>query len=162
MTKARSASALLVLSACADTSLVSPPEGASLLFEATARGSIVYECVGVEGHVWQARSVKEAFFDEHGRQIAERQTRGWRAIDGSTVKVESIGREPSKRAGNIDSRLWAVRSHEGDGIFDSVETVRRVRGKGGEPVSFLCSDWGAQSRLDYTAHYQFYGVGRYP
>jgi hypothetical protein len=157
---------LLAAGGCADTSLVRPPEGAPLLFEATAKGTVRYECTGQEGAVWQAGPVEETLFDKQGRPIAEMRSGAgcaycmrWQATDGSAVVAQSIAREPGKRTGNVDAQLWAVRNHEGSGLFGSVETLRRTQGEGGEPVPHDCARIGTYMRLSYSAHYQFYGAG---
>ncbi len=159
--KAVGALATLAVAACSDASAISPPKGAQLLFEATARGANVFSC---EGTRWVLKEKEEeALFDQDdrpmGRGIVSTYSMRWQANDGSVLLGQLAARQDREASNDIPSLLFTVTGHQGAGAFAPVQTVLRIRNVGGVPGSRDCTEVGAQRRAVYSALYQFYGPG---
>jgi len=155
--------ATVALASCAPGALVSPPEGAPLLFEVAAEGVQIYTCRGTEGSAWYFKAPEANLFDNQGRQIGIHFAGPtWKMYDGSAVIGEVIGGPYVPRADAIPWLLLRVKSHEGNGSLTAVDSIRRTETKGGVAPSSGCdvAHWNTEVRIRYSAVYQFYGVAK--
>jgi hypothetical protein len=150
------------LAAFAAEPLVPPPEGAPLLFEASAEGVQIYNCEPEHGSLaWVFKSPEANLYDKQGRQIG-RHYGGptWRLEDGSAVVGEVAAKADSPAPAAIPWLLLRAKSHDGTGVMSQVAFVRRSETKDGLAPASGCDEQhaGHQARMRYSATYQFYGA----
>jgi hypothetical protein len=167
----RVAIALMVV-ACASAPRVQPapvpenlrvPDGQSLLLRAAARGTQIYSCkvktADPGAFEWTLKAPDAELFDQSGARIG-RHFAGptWESADGSRVVGEVVQR--SAVEGAVPWLLLRAKSTEGAGALASVKYIQRVDTAGGVAPSAGCdaAHEGAETRVDYSANYDFYGV----
>jgi hypothetical protein len=148
------------IAAPADEQPVSAPPGARLVLEAAAQGVQIYTCEkAVDGLHWAFTAPEATLFDAAGRQIGTHVAGPtWRLDDGSRIVGEVVAQAPASAPHAIDWLLLRVKSHEGNGILDSVGLVRRIETQGGTAPTTPCSAASAPARMPYTARYLFYAA----
>jgi len=136
------------------------PDGEPLLLRAAARGAQIYACQakGAAGFDWVLEAPDAQLFDQSGARIG-RHFAGptWESADGTRVVGEVVQRSPVP--GAVPWLLLRAKSHEGTGVLASATYILRVDTVGGVAPSSGCDavHAGARARVDYSAHYDFYG-----
>ena len=140
---------------------VSPNE--KLLFAFNGRGNQVYEWQPKKNDPTQYgwdHTPEADLFDFEGNKVG-RHYGGptWESIDGSKVVCDIIADVPSTEANAAPWLLLTVKSHEGQGIFGAVTSIRRLETVGGAEPSPNASKPkpGQKVPVPYTATYYCYG-----
>jgi hypothetical protein len=138
------------------------PPGARLILEAAAQGVQIYTCEKAsDGYRWAFTAPDAALFDETGRQIGTHFAGpSWQLLDTSKIIGEVVAQAPAPEPHAIAWLLLRTKSHEGSGVLNNVELVRRTDTLGGAPPATACdaTQTGTQARMRYTAHYLFYAA----
>jgi hypothetical protein len=156
---------LLALAACdgggAGEPSVAPPKGAVLLFELSGRAVHTFTCDGTQ---WVIETQgDEALLEPGGRRVgsvaSSAYSTTWKTDDGSSLTAQTAARDDSSLAGENPAIRYDVVSQQGS-RFAAVRSVRRVSTRGVAPGLRDCSQRGAQRRTDFSAVYQYYGIGQ--
>ena len=165
-------SVLIVLTGCASTPSVAPPEVPANLrppadqvvfLETLATGAQLYECTRSAGPPstfdWVFRSPEATLVDRSGI------TRGrhfagptWESLDGSSVVGDVKARDPGPNPSSIPWLMLTAKSTSGTGVFSATRTIQRVNTVGGLAPTGPCAaaNVGEIARVPYTATYYFY------
>jgi Protein of unknown function (DUF3455) len=138
------------------------PDGQRFLFKTSAKGSQIYVCQSQEkGFEWTLKAPDAVLLDERGEQFGQHYLGpSWEANDGSKI----IGRVKSKSdAPQADAIPWLLleaNSHEGNGVFSSVNWIVRLNTVGGKAPVDGCNSANRDREIsvDYSADYYFYGA----
>lgn len=139
------------------------PSGQQLILKASAKGSQIYVCTlktpYPAQYEWTLKAPDAILVNEQRQYLAKHYAGPtWEAKDGSKVVaiVKSKAAAPQDRA--IPWLLLEARSHEGDGIFRSVDWIQRVNTVGGKAPAQGCDEsfQDREIRVNYTAEYLFY------
>jgi hypothetical protein len=165
------------------TDAVAPPPGSPLLLELSADGVQIYTCEAKNNAFEWTFTAPEAKLSDKQGHPAGTHSAGptWKATDGSTVVGEVIAKadapaanaSPSPRPSSTPSPsaipwlLLRAKSHTGtqggpSGTLATVAYIRRIETKGGTAPATGCdaSHVSQQTRVPYTATYQFYGAAK--
>ncbi|MCU0535199.1 MAG: DUF3455 domain-containing protein [Hydrococcus sp. Prado102] len=138
------------------------PEGQHFLFKTSAKGSQIYVCQSQEkGFEWTLKAPDAVLLDEQGEQFGQHYLGpSWEAKDGSKIMGQVKSKADAPQADAIPWLLLEASSHEGDGVFSSVNWIVRLNTVGGKAPLDGC-DSANQDReisVDYSADYYFYGA----
>lgn len=135
----------------------------TLAFSATGKGVQIYECRAnkdnANQYAWVLKAPDADLFDARGKKIGHHfGGPTWESSDGSKVKGELKGSEPSTDAKAIPWLLLRAKTHEGNGIFRRVNSIQRLETRKGKAPSGGCDQpaVGKQLQVPYTAVYYFY------
>ena len=136
-----------------------PPAGSVFLLAASARGVQIYERKsGASAGTLKAPEAE--LFDDGGAKIG-RHFGGptWQLTNGSQV----VGKVKEKLPGEPGSIPWLLlqrKSGSGEGKLARAAFIQRVDTQGGPARAEGCDPAhpGAESRIEYTASYLFYGA----
>jgi hypothetical protein len=162
----------LAIAACASTPSAKPsavpenlrvPEGLALVLHAAARGAQIYTCkpkaAEPASFEWALKAPEADLFDPSGAKIG-RHYGGptWENNDGSVVVGEVVQR--SAVQGSIPWLLLRAKSTDGSGAFTGVKYIQRLDTVGGVAPSSGCdaAAAGSETRVEYSASYDFYGA----
>jgi hypothetical protein len=156
------AAVALVATSAGAGELVPPPDGARLLFEATAEGTQIYTCEARgTGFAWVLKAPDARLVDKQGHAVATHFAGPtWKATDGSSVVGEAVARADAPGGKAIPWLLLKAKSHDGAGVMSNVAFIRRLATRDGLPTTAVCdaAHKGAEARSPYSAIYQFYGA----
>ena len=163
---------VLLLAACASAPTPRPaaipenlrvPEDQVLLLRTAARGAQVYTCkpkaTDPAAFEWALKAPDAELFDESGKKIGKHYGGPtWESLDGSRVVGEAVQRSPAP--GAVPWLLLRATSNQGPGVMQGVKYVQRLDTVGGVAPSSGCdaASAGAETRVDYSASYLFYGA----
>lgn len=139
------------------------PGGQPLLLRVAARGVQIYTCkakaADAAAFAWTLKAPEAELFDGTGARFG-RHYGGptWESADGSRVVGEVVQSSPVP--GAVPWLLLRAKSHEGAGTLAKVTFIQRVDTAGGVAPSEGCdaAHAGAETRVDYSANYAFYGA----
>jgi hypothetical protein len=128
-----------------------------------ARGVQIYTCkakaADAAAFAWTLKEPEAELFDATGARFG-RHYGGptWESADGSRVVGEAVQSSPVQ--GAVPWLLLRAKSHEGAGALASVTFIQRVDTAGGVAPSEGCdaAHAGAETRVEYSANYAFYGA----
>lgn len=151
--------ASLVAPIFAQNSLEPPAEQKPIL-TVKGDGVQIYACKDLGGVAqWVLQAPDAKLLDASGKEVG---THGagpfWKAADGSLVKGKLVTSSKAPEAGDIAWLLLKANAHEGSGVLEAVEYIRRSETHGGVAPAAGC-DAGhldATVRVPYTATYTFY------
>jgi hypothetical protein len=139
------------------------PDGQPLHLRAAARGAQIYTCkakaADPASFEWALVAPDAELFDQSGAKIGRHYAGPtWESADGSRVVGEVMQRSPVE--GAIPWLLLRAKSNEGAGALASVKYIQRVDTTGGVAPSAGCDAGhaGAETRVEYSANYVFYGA----
>jgi hypothetical protein len=139
------------------------PDGQPLLLRAAARGAQIYTCkskaADPASFEWALLAPDAELFDQSGAKIGRHYAGPtWESADSSRVVGEVMQRSPAE--GTIPWLLLRAKSNEGAGALASVKYIQRVDTAGGVAPSAGCDAGhaGAETRVEYSANYVFYGA----
>jgi len=139
------------------------PDGQPLLLRAAARGAQIYTCTSKAAEPasfeWALKAPDAELFDQSGARIGRHYVGPtWESADGSHVVGEVAQRSPAQ--GTIPWLLLRAKSNEGAGVLANVKFIQRVDTTGGVAPSTGCDAGhaGAETRVEYSANYLFYGA----
>jgi hypothetical protein len=163
---------VVMLAACASAPLPQPsavpenlrvPDGQPLLLRAAARGVQIYTCKAKAAEPaafeWALKAPEAELFDQSGAKIGRHYAGPtWESADGSRVVGEVMQRSPVQDA--VPWLLLRAKSNEGAGVFASAKYIQRVDTAGGvaPPAGCDAAHAGAETRVEYSANYAFYGA----
>jgi len=138
-----------------------PPAGERELFVAHAKGDQVYTCKNAGNqYTWVLQGPDSKLFDGSG-QLIGRHYAGptWERNDHSAVTGKMVASAASPDQKSIPWLLLSAASHAGSGVMTRVLSIQRLNTKGGAAPATGCdaSHAGAESRVNYTADYHFFG-----
>lgn len=153
---------------------VAPPPGSPLLLELSADGVQIYSCEAKNNAFdWTFVAPEAKLADKQGHPAGTHSAGPtWKATDGSTVVGEMVAKAdaPAAAAGQSPSIPWLLlraKSHTPTpggqpGSLATVAYIRRANTKGGTAPTTGCdaSHVSQQTRVPYTATYQFYGAAK--
>jgi hypothetical protein len=139
------------------------PDGQPLLLRVAARGVQIYTCkakaADAAAFAWALKAPEAELFDASGAKVG-RHYGGptWESADGSRVVGEVVQSSPAQ--GAVPWLLLRAKSNEGPGALASVTFIQRLDTVGGVAPSAGCDGEhaGAETRVDYSANYAFYGA----
>jgi hypothetical protein len=145
---------------------VAPPPGSPLLLTLAADGVQIYTCDAKNNAFEWTFTAPDAKLSDKRGHAAGTHSAGptWKAADGSTVVGEVIAKAdaPTASPSAIPWLLLRAKSHTGtaSGTLSSVAYIRRIETKGGTAPTAGCdaSRVSQQTRVPYTATYEFYGA----
>jgi hypothetical protein len=139
------------------------PDGQPRLLRAAARGVQIYTCRAKAAEPaafeWTLKAPEAELFDGAGANMGRHYAGPtWESADGSKVVGEVVQR--SAVPGTIPWLLLRAKDAEGTGALSGVKYIQRVDTAGGvAPASGCDADHaGAESRVEYSANYDFYGA----
>ncbi len=167
-------SVMALLSGCASSTVVRPPDapealrppaGRQLALEALATGAQIYECSASKDQParfeWVFKAPEAGLFDRKGRKVGKHYAGPtWESTDGSAVVGEVKARDPGPDPTAIPWLLLTTKSNSGAGVFSQVKSIQRLQTVGGKAPTAPCSQDNAQQvvRVPYKAAYYFYVV----
>lgn len=127
------------------------------------KGSQIYVCQNTGGvYAWKLKAPDAKLFGDSG-ELVGRHFAGptWEANDGSRVVGKLVTSVPSPDANSIPWLLLTAVSHEGKGLMTRVESIQRLKTKGGIAPARSCSAEVKDKEVSvpYEASYYFYGEG---
>ncbi len=139
-----------------------------MLLSAQAKGVQIYTCKvkkkTANQYEWTLEAPEAVLFNsKNGNQIGKHYGGPtWEASDGSKVVGEVKTRANAPNKNNIPWLLLATKSRAGNGIFSQVNYIQRVDTIGGKAPTSGCDSnrVNAETRVNYTAIYYFYGAAR--
>jgi Protein of unknown function (DUF3455) len=165
-------SVVALLSGCASSSAVGPPDAPETLrppadqvlaLEALATGVQIYECAANQDQPprfeWVFKAPEAELFDKAGRKIGKHYAGPtWESTDGSAVVGELKARDGGPDPSAIPWLLLSAKSNSGTGVFRQIKSIQRLQTVGGKAPSEPCSRDNAQqvARVPYKATYYFY------
>src|SRR5262245_54136233 len=168
----RSVSVVALLSGCASSPAVGPPDAPEALrppgdqvlaLEALATGVQIYECAANQDQPprfeWVFKAPEAELFDRADRKIGKHYAGPtWESTDGSAVVGELKARDAGPDPSAIPWLLLNAKSTSGDGVFSQIKSIQRLQTVGGKAPSQPCSRDNAQqvARVPYKATYYFY------
>lgn len=169
-------SAVVLLTGCASSQAVSPPDAPQelrppadqvLVLEARATGVQIYECSASQAQParfeWVFKAPEADLFDPTGRKIGKHYAGPtWESADGSAVVGEMKARDAGPDPSAIPWLLLGAKSSSGTGVFTRVKSVQRLQTVGGKAPSTPCGQDNAKQvvRVPYKAGYYFYAPGK--
>jgi uncharacterized protein DUF3455 len=169
-----SLSVLALLSGCASSSDVRPPDAPEALrppadqvlaLETPATGVQIYACSGNQDQPprfeWVFKAPEAELFDRTGQKVGKHYAGPtWESNDGSTVVGDVKARDAGPDPNSIPWLLLAAKSNSGTGLFSRIKSVQRLHTVGGKAPSAPCSQDNAQQvvRVPYKATYYFYAA----
>jgi hypothetical protein len=138
------------------------PANAVLTLQAHAAGVQIYRCRADKddaAHVEWILKEPEADLFDHGNRIGKHYAGPtWEAMDGSKVTGEVVARANSPDPNAVAWLLLSAKSTSGNGMFEHVRFIQRLRTVGGNAPSVGCNQasLGSEVRVSYTAEYWFY------
>jgi|HubBroStandDraft_2_1064218.scaffolds.fasta_scaffold165475_2 hypothetical protein len=159
------------------TSIASPPSipppatpdaiavvGTPVLLKAAAKGVQVYACKAKEGapstFEWTLTGPDAQLFDDKGQPIGKHYAGPtWELADGSKVIGKLHGKVDAPDPSAIAWLSLDAKETQGTGLLARVKSIQRVGTAGGKAPATGCdaAHAGAETRVDYTATYYFYG-----
>ncbi len=146
-----------------------PPQGATVVVTAAAKGVQIYRCemkdgaaqwvfVAPEASLYEGAEATGPVMGRHGAGPV------WRWKDGSAVLGTLLEKRPSPEADAVPwllLRASAVPGSSAGGQLKGVAYVRRAETHGGAAPSGGCAagQTGGEARVSYTATYTFYRAG---
>jgi len=153
--------ASLVAPIFAQNSLEPPAEQKPIL-TVKGDGVQIYACkdaAGGSGAQWTLVAPDAKLLDASGKVVG---THGagpfWKSADGSLVKGQVVAKNSAPGAGDVPWLLLKASAHEGDGLMNKVEFIRRTETHGGAAPAAGCDaqHLNVELRVPYTATYTFY------
>lgn len=131
---------------------VDVPPGATLLLEAKGDGVQIYSC---KNSKWILKAPDAKLLDAQGNVIGTHFAGPtWHLSDGSEVKGQAIGSQPSPDAASVPWLLLRAVSGSGKGKLADVSYIRRSETHGGVAPEAACTT--GETSVPYTATYSFY------
>jgi Protein of unknown function (DUF3455) len=138
------------------------------LLDAQAKGVQIYVCKAkaktTNQYEWTLKAPEAILLNSKNNTQIGKHYGGptWEANDGSKVVGEVKNRVNSRNANTIPWLLLAAKSHAGNGIFSKINYIQRVDTTGGKAPTSGCDSnhVNAETRVNYTATYYFYGAAR--
>lgn len=133
----------------------------TLILRAHAHGDQIYTCQ-LNGYTlsWALKAPDAQLLDDSGRVIG-RHFAGpsWQLTDGSEVVGRPTGHTDSPEKNAVPWLTLAVVSETGHGRLEHTSTIKGVNTHGGQAPPGGCdsSHVGQDTRVPYTADYEFYG-----
>jgi hypothetical protein len=141
---------------------VNAPPGAKLVLRAAAQGVQIYKCEKTaDAYHWALSAPEAALFDPTGQQIGTHFAGPtWQMQDSSKIVGEVVTQAPAPEPHAIAWLLLRAKSHEGNGVLNGVDLVRRIDTHGGAAPATGCDadHESSQIRMRYTANYLFYAA----
>lgn len=138
----------------------------TLALQAQATGYQIYACVAngdASRFAWALQGPEADLFDAGGRKIGKHYAGPtWESVDGSKVDASVKARAEAPDGKAIPWLLLGATSNAGSGVLAHVASIQRLNTTGGNaPSPQLCDEMhvGAESRVPYTATYNFYTAG---
>ena len=127
------------------------------------KGSQIYVCQNAGGaYAWKFKAPEAKLFGDSG-ELLGRHFAGptWEMNDGSRVTGKLVASAPSPDAKSIPWLLLTAVSHEGKGLMSRVDSIQRLKTKGGIAPASSCSAEikDKEVSVPYQAYYYFYGEG---
>jgi hypothetical protein len=159
-------------SAAASSTSIPPPAapdaiavaGIPVLLKAAAKGVQVYACKAKDGSPssfeWTLTGPDAQLFDDKGQPIGKHYAGPtWELADGSKVIGKLHGKVDAPDPTAIPWLSLDAKETQGTGLFSRVKNIQRVGTAGGKAPATGCdaAHAGAETRIDYTATYYFYG-----
>ena len=138
------------------------PDNGALILGAKAKGVQIYLCGPDKDDpshmVWSLKAPEASLFDAAGTEIGKHfGGPSWSLNDGSLVTGQVAAKESSPVAGAIPWLLVKVASNNDKGAFSHATYIQRIDTQGGAQPTDACTA-GQESRVAYSATYQFYGT----
>ncbi len=139
-----------------------PPKDQVLLLHFKGKGKQIYSCQKAGGaYAWKLKAPDAQLFDEDGKPTG-RHFAGptWESTDGSRVVGKLVTSIPSPDSDSIPWLLLTMKSHEGSGIMNKVQSIQRLNTHGGIAPSSGCdaANESHKASVAYEADYYFYGT----
>ncbi|HSY21183.1 MAG TPA: DUF3455 domain-containing protein [Polyangiaceae bacterium] len=138
--------------------------GAPVLLKAAAKGVQVYACKAKEAapstFEWTLTGPDAQLFDDRGQPIGKHYAGPtWELTDGSKVIGKLHGKVDAPDPNAIPWLSLDAKETQGSGLLTHVKNIQRVATAGGKAPATGCdaAHAGAETRVDYTATYYFYG-----
>lgn len=133
----------------------------ALVLRAHARGDQIYTCQqNAYTFSWVLKAPDAQLMDDNGNVIG-RHFAGpsWQLNDGSQVVGRATARTDAPDKSDVPWLTLAVVNETGQGRLEHVTTIKRVNTHGGQPPAGGCDadHVGRDTRVPYTADYEFYG-----
>ena len=142
---------------------LTPPAGATLLFELDARGVQIYTCEedpdDASAFVWTFVAPEAELLNKHGELVGTHFAGPtWQGNDGSAVMAEVLERADAPDAGAIPWLLLGATDHAGSGAFSTITHIQRLATAGGTAPTDGCDadHAGEETRVPYEAVYAFF------
>lgn len=142
---------------------LTPPKGAVLIFDVTARGVQIYDCEAkpddASAFVWTFKAPEADLFNSRDELVGQHFAGPtWQGFDGSAVAGKVLEKADSPDAGSIPWLLLEAKEHSGSGLFSTVNYVQRLDTVGGAAPAEGCDVYhvGDEVRQPYQATYAFY------
>lgn len=139
------------------------PGAETVILHARGSGSQVYTCqAGSDGKMtWTLKAPEADLYDSKGQKIGKHYAGPtWKYEDGSEVTGKVVARQDAPDPESIPWLLLSASGHSGAGKFASVDSIQRIRTKGGQPPKLGCdeSHRGSEIKVPYSADYYFYAA----
>jgi hypothetical protein len=138
--------------------------GTPVLLKAAAKGVQVYACKAKEAapstFEWTLTGPDAQLFDDRGQPIGKHYAGPtWELADGSKVIGKLRGKVDAPDPNAIPWLSLDAKETQGTGLLTRVKNIQRVATAGGKAPATGCdaAHAGAETRVDYTATYYFYG-----
>jgi len=138
--------------------------GTPVLLKAAAKGVQVYACKAKEGapttFEWTLTGPDAQLFDDKGQPIGKHYAGPtWELGDGSKVIGKVHGKVDAPDPSAIPWLSLDAKETKGTGLLTHVKNIQRIGTVGGKAPATGCdaAHAGAETRVDYTATYYFYG-----
>jgi hypothetical protein len=163
-------SALAILTGCATTQPIAPPDvpaalrppaGQSLYVGALATGVQIYECSQKpdSAYEWAFKAPEASLADRSGHALGKHYAGPtWESSDGSTVVGEVKAKDSGPTPSAIPWLLLTAKANTGSGTFAAAKSIQRVGTAGGLAPAEPCTGANLKQvvRVPYTATYYFY------
>lgn len=143
---------------------IQAPADQQLLLTVTAEGDQIYVCQpktdSSTQFEWTLKAPEAQLFDQQGERIGIHYGGpSWELNDGSKIVGQLQAKVDAPDTHAIPWLLLQVKTHEGDGILNSVNWIQRVNTIGGKAPQQSCNsaNQNQEVRVSYLADYYFLG-----
>ena len=142
---------------------IQTPDDVTYLFGLKASGYQIYRCeANAESRYhWALKAPDATLYDDQGNTFGSHYAGpAWQSNDGSHIVGELVAKVASPNDANAVAWLLVkVKARGGDGIFNTVTYVNRVKTEGGQAPRDTCNETrlGDEYHARYSAIYYFFG-----